>query len=206
MLRHAGMGDVVNASAATATIRPVHFLQLQFGNSFQQIPRLVAHPLAVREMARVLIGRRYLQGRQPADEAQTGEKFRGILYESTESFRFLCVGRIVAEEMVVLFHSGAAAGRIDNDGIDTGVEKNIDVSPGHFFRRLALAVVNVERAAANLISGKDDVAAIASQHPDGCSVYFAEKKRHDATVEHRNPGPACSDGRKRISVRREKML
>src|SRR5262249_20939274 len=57
MLGHAGMDNVVNAGAATAAIRPVHFLQLQFGNSFQQIPRLVAHPLAVREMAGVLIGR-----------------------------------------------------------------------------------------------------------------------------------------------------
>src|SRR5262245_52586039 len=108
--------------------------------------------------------------------------------------------------MVVLFQTGTAAGRINNECIHTGVEKSINVSPVHFFRRLALAVVNVERAAANLISRKDDVAAIASQHPDGGGVYFAEKKRHDATVEHSNLGPACSDGRKRISVRREKML
>src|SRR5262245_29280660 len=107
--------------------------------------------------------------------------------------------------MVVLFHSGAAARRIDNDGIDTGVEKNVNVPPGHSFRRRALAVVNVERAAANLISRKDDVAAIASQYPHGGHIHFAEKERHDATVEHGNLGSACPDGLERTSVRRKKM-
>src|SRR5215510_15119578 len=107
--------------------------------------------------------------------------------------------------MVVLFHSGAAARRIDNDGIDTGVEKNVNVPPSHSFRRRALAVMNVERAAANLISRKDDVAAVASQHPHGGGMHFAEKKRHDATVEHRDLGSACSDGLVRTSVWRKKI-
>src|SRR5215475_24796 len=97
--------------------------------------------------------------------------------------------------MVVLFHSGAAARRIDNDGIDTGVEKNVNVPPSHSFRRRALAVVNVERAAANLISRKDDVAAVASQHPHGGRIHFAEKEWHDATVKHRDFSSAGADGR-----------
>src|SRR5262245_23832314 len=107
--------------------------------------------------------------------------------------------------MVVLFHSGAAASRIDNDGIDTSVEKSINIAPGHSFRCRALAVVNVESAAANLISRKDDIAAIASQHPHGGRIHLAEKERHDATIEHRNLGSACSDGLERTSVRRKKM-
>ncbi len=35
--------------------------------------------------------------------------------------------------MVVLFHGGAAAGGVDDDGIDIGVEESIDVAPGHLF-------------------------------------------------------------------------
>src|SRR5215510_7585139 len=99
--------------------------------------------------------------------------------------------------MVVLFHSGAAPRCIDNDGIDTSVEKSINIAPGHFFRRRALAVMNVERSAANLISRKDDVAPVASQHPHGSRIHFAEKDRHDATVEHGNLGSACADGLER---------
>ena len=64
--------------------------------------------------------------------------------------------------MVILFHGSAAAGGVDNDGINIGVEESIDVAPGHLSRRRTFAVVNVERAATNLLLGKDDIAAVAS--------------------------------------------
>ena len=64
--------------------------------------------------------------------------------------------------MVILFHGSTAAGGVDNDGIDIGVEESIDVAPRHLFRRHAFAVVKVERTATDLILGKDDVAAVAS--------------------------------------------
>ncbi len=97
--------------------------------------------------------------------------------------------------MVVLFHGRAATGGVDDDCINAGVEESIDVAPGHLFRRHAFTVVNVERTAANLISGKDNVATVTSQHAHGSFIHVAEHQRHDAAVKHGDCSSAGADGR-----------
>ena len=170
-------------------------LQVEFRNRFQQVSRLVAHALAMGEMTGVLISNSHFQGGEFTHKAEIAEKLRGILDDRAESLRLLRVDRIVAQQMVVLFHGGAAAGGVDDDGIDISVEESIDVAPGHLSRRRAFAVVKVERTATDLILGKDNVAAVASQHAHGGFVHVAEEQRHHATVEHRHFCSARADGR-----------
>ena len=121
MLGHLGMGDVVYPGAAAAAIRAVHLLELQSRNRFQQIPRLAAYALAVGKMAGVLISNSHLQGGEFTHKAEIAEKLRGVLDDRAESLRLLGVDRIVAQQMVVLFHGSATTGGVDDDGIDIGV-------------------------------------------------------------------------------------
>src|SRR5262245_23574800 len=160
MLGHPGMGNVVYPGAAATSVGSFHFVQLDFRNRFQQVSWLVAHALAVREMAGVLISKSHLQGGEFTYKAEIAEKLRGILDDGAKSLRLLRVDRIVAQQMVVLFHGGAAASGVNNNGIDIGVQEGIDVAPGHSFRRHGFAVVKVERATTNLLWGKDNVAAV----------------------------------------------
>ena len=74
MLRHFGMGNVVNPGTAAAAIRAVHLLELQSRNRFQQIPRLAAHALAVGKMTGVLISNGHFQGGELAHKAEIAEK------------------------------------------------------------------------------------------------------------------------------------
>src|SRR5215467_16309094 len=52
---HSGMGEVVDPSAATTTVRAFRFYEFDPGNCLQQFTWLDAHPLAVGKMAGVLI-------------------------------------------------------------------------------------------------------------------------------------------------------
>ena len=61
---------------------------------------------------------------------------------------------------------------------------------------VCFAVMNVQRAATDLILGKYDVAAVALQDAHRRVVYVAEQKRHDAAVEHGDFGSARADGGK----------
>ncbi len=55
MLGHPGMGDVVYAGAPATPVGAFHFMQPESWNRRQQVPRLTANALAVREMAGILI-------------------------------------------------------------------------------------------------------------------------------------------------------
>ena len=66
--------------------------------------------------------------------------------------------------------------------------------------------MNVQRAATGLILGKYDVAAVALQDAHRRGVYVAEKKRHNAAVEHGDSGPARADGGKCDRFRLEEFL
>ena len=68
----------------------------------------------------------------------------------------------------------------------------------------AFAVVNVERAAAGLLLGKDDIAAVAPQHPHGGFVHVAEEQRHDAAVEHGDARRGAGRWRAKRSLPAEK--
>ena len=54
-------------------------------------------------------------------------------------------------------------------------------------RELALARVCVERAAAGLASDRDDLDAVAREHPRGRGVRVAEHASHHAALEERDP-------------------
>src|ERR1700719_4040573 len=68
MAGHFGMGEVVDARAAAATVRAFRFYEFDSWNGLQQLTWLTAYPLAVGEMARILVGNAHFQRREFANE------------------------------------------------------------------------------------------------------------------------------------------
>src|SRR5207247_6540493 len=68
-----------------------------------------------------------------------------------------------------------------------------------------ISAVGVERSAASLALGHDDVAAVLREHARGCTVVVAEDDRLDAASEQRHAGPPRPRGgderRQRCSLR-----
>src|SRR5438552_32543 len=144
-------------------------------------------------MARVLISYRHLDGAKPSDKSYTGEIFSGVFNQRAKACGFVTISEIVAQQVAILFHRRAAAGGVDDDRVDVGFQKDIDVVPRHLLGGGALAVVNIQRAAADLVFRQYDIAAVASQHAHGGFIDIAEQQRHDTTVQHGDLGATFAD-------------
>ena len=206
VLGHLGMGNVVYTRAAATPVGAFHFVKLEVGNRSQQVPRLAAYALAVGKMTGILISDGHFQGGELAHKAEIAEKLRGIFDDRAESLRFLRIERIFAQQITVLLHRGAATGGVDDDGLNVGVQKGVNVLSGHCLGRDTFTVVRVQSTAASLSLRKDDFAAVASEHAHGGCVYIAEEQRHHAAVQHGDFGSALADGRQNSSVQPKETL
>ena len=86
--------------------------------------------------------------------------------------------------MAVLLHGGAAAGGVDDDGIDVGLLEGGDDLAGHGGGLAVEAGVEHEGAAAGLAGGDDDLAVLGGEHAGGGAVDAAEEDLLDAAGEH----------------------
>ncbi len=97
---------------------------------------------------------------------------------------------IVPEEETVVLHHGAAAGRIDHNGVHRAgfldSEPCLDIGPGAGLCRIGPAHMIVERPAAALPLGDHDLHAVPCEHPDSGLVdrrvehlLRATRKKHD---------------------------
>ena len=87
----------------------VHYLEAR---ARQQQPRLAVNTLAVLQRTGIVIGdpvRLDIAGRQ----TKLGEEFGYVSRQSTNLFR-----RRAADQMCVIFHGGAAARRINDNGVE----------------------------------------------------------------------------------------
>src|SRR4051794_29563432 len=74
--RHLGMKDVVDAGAAAAEVREWHLTKRKAGYGPEELTRLHTDLLAVREVARVLVG----------DRSVERFEVRGIQFDGAEEF------------------------------------------------------------------------------------------------------------------------
>src|SRR5690349_20997150 len=127
------MGEIVDAGAAATTIGAFHFSELQSGYHLQKLSWLSSNALGMGEMARILICNGHFDGAQFGNHAESGKKFASVLYSRAEMLGFFAVSRIIAQQITILFHCGAAPSRIDDDRVKVRREKEIDIVPGHLF-------------------------------------------------------------------------
>ena len=82
---------------------------------------------------------------------------------------------VIAEEMAILLHGRAAAGGVDDDGIDVGALEEVDDGAGHRGGLFFEAGVDHEGSAAGLILRGDDFAALGGQNARGGGVDVGEE-------------------------------
>src|SRR5262249_26984036 len=90
---------------------------------------------------------------------------------------------VVRKQVAVLLQRGATAGGVDDDRVEVQAREGIDVSTGKRPRRLAIAGVHLQCAAAPLRLRAVHHAAVIRQHTHGGSVGVTEELRHDAALD-----------------------
>ena len=151
LARGLGVEDVVDAGRAAAQLGLGDLLQLQAGDRLEQPARLRrARPGRGRG------GRR--RGRRRSSRAggagATGPSSSRISETSRTRSANACarvgVRRVVGQQLGVLLHRRAAAGRVDHDVLDAGVLEGVDELAGEVLALRLAAVVHRQRAAAAL--------------------------------------------------------
>src|SRR5579863_10749849 len=115
-------------------------------------------------MARVVIRDAQLERMSLCPWRALVEEFRDVATFGSERFRFRRVIRIVAQQVTVLLHVRATAGRIRDDEFDVGAIEDIDRSAGELKRTVFFTGMNHEGATAWLIGGSDDFEAFCGKN------------------------------------------
>src|SRR5262249_24943471 len=125
---HFPLGQVVRAGAPAAELSPGDLDELEARYRAQQVAGLSSDPLAVREVAGVVVGdaRAHPMGRRgtrpPAEQVAHVASLCGDLARGPR------VGRIALEPATVLAQHRAAAGGIGDDEIGLVTKEDVDVS------------------------------------------------------------------------------
>src|SRR5438874_2278270 len=69
-----------------------------------------------------------------------------------------------ANQVAVLLHGRAAAGRVDYDGVEAAAEEGDRVLSSKVARDIAFAAVHVQGAATDLVARDVDLAAVVAEH------------------------------------------
>src|SRR3989442_1573220 len=117
-------------------------------------------------MAGVLVGDPLLDPAEATLEVERRDKLVDVAHPGGELVGALGPDRVVLEDLAVLLERRAAAGSVDHVVVGAGPLEGGDVVPRQLAGRVALARVHVQRAAALLGLGDDDLAAVAGQNPD----------------------------------------
>ena len=94
LLGYVGVRDVIDAGAATAALGITHFDEPQAGNGPQEFARLRADSLAMRQMARVLVGRPFVDGVCRRRDAARGQELAHIAHFVCKGLRTLTPFRV----------------------------------------------------------------------------------------------------------------
>lgn len=101
---------------------------------------------------------------------------------------------VVTEKVPVFLHSRAAAGGVDDDGVDVrGFEESNEIA-GHAGGLVFQARVNHESPAAGLSGWGDDLKSFSTQHACSSGVYVGEKYLLNAAGEHADASASGGGG------------
>lgn len=149
----------------------------------EKLAGLRPNTLGVLEMAGIVEGYASLERMTLGARWEFGEEFGDVFAFRGEALGAVGIGRIVAKKVAVLFHVGAAARGVDDDGLDVGLFEDVDGVAGEGKRRGFFSGVEAERAATGLILWGDDFAALDGEDPGGGGVDVREKGALDAAEE-----------------------
>src|SRR5205814_2474585 len=120
--------EIVDAGAPAADVRFGRRQQLDSGNRGEQLARLRANTLGMREVTRIVIDDARLD-RMPRRARLAGfdQRFGDVAHLRAEGTRTIRPRGIIVKQLAVFLHRRSAAGRVDDDAIDAGALEHADV-------------------------------------------------------------------------------
>ncbi len=208
-VRHLRLGQTVTSCGAAARIRVIQFDQFETGNCLQHALRRVPNVLAMAQMAGVVIGHACSNGVSRFVEAVGDEELADVFDFFDEARRPVGELRVAGQQFVVLLEHQAAAGHVDDYGVEMLPQalENLDVRSGELRRPGNVAGMVVNGPAAHLSGGAMHLAAVAEQDAVGGAVGPAEQGFSDAAREQSNDriggtGRRAAVGRNRAVIGR----
>src|ERR671915_95453 len=181
-----GLDHVVDARGSAADLGLPDLLYGDPRYLLEGLARLLAHSLRVRQVAGVVVGRRNGQRISLGHGAELLQKLRDIADLRAEGISPLCVLRVVAQEVTVLLHRGAAARGVDDDVVQVQVLEGVYGLAGEVQGLLLAARVGGEGAATTLLGG-NNLAALGGQNADRGGVDCGEEDPLDAARQDTDP-------------------
>jgi len=183
----------VHARASAAHRRLGAFAQVHSRNRPEELPRLGRDPLAVAEVARLVVGDgdglRARRGRRGPPEPDGDQPLRDVADLARPGVRPGGVGGVVREQVAVALEVRAASRRVRDDRVEpVGIDR-AELAPSELARRLEVAVVGVEGAAAGLPPGRLHLAAVLEKDVGRRPVDVGEGDVLDAAREEGDPEP-----------------
>ena len=184
LLRGLRLQQVVDARGAAAERCLGDLGDLKLWNLGEQVARLLEDALRVTQVASVVIRDAHRQRIARRDRWKFAEDLGDVFALCGEGGGTGCPCGVVAEEVAVFLHGGAAACGVDDDGVYVGgLEEGDDVA-SHCGGLLFEAGVDHQGSAAGLVFGRDDLAAFSGEDSRGGSVDVGEEDLLDAAAEH----------------------
>jgi hypothetical protein len=136
------LNEIIDARGTTTDGSFGNFQKLDAGDLGQELARLRADTLRMLQVAGIVKGDASGYGMAFGTGGQLGKKLTNVAALGGESFGAIGISGIVAEEMAVVLHVGAAAGGVDDDGVDEGLLEGVDGVASQLQSRGFLAGVN----------------------------------------------------------------
>ena len=152
-----------------------------------EVARLVDDLLRVPQVAGLLVGHAGVYGSEVGADTGLGEPLAEVLDLVSDRLGASGVVGIVGEDFAPFLHSRAASGRVDDYRFGVDLFKRPDVGAGQIAGGLAVAVVEAQRAAADLVFWQDDLTAGAGQDAQRGFVDLRERDAHDASRQEGDP-------------------
>src|SRR4051812_28824844 len=151
-------------------------------------------------MAWVLVSPLYSERMRGRAQSDLGEIFSDVANLPDKFLsgpRGLAVcGAWSGQQIDVVLHRGAAAGGVGDDGVAIPLLEGADVLAREGAGLFTASGMSVERAAASLALGHDDLDAVGLEHADGGAVQRIERHAANASGEQRDAPAALATGGK----------
>ncbi len=191
LLRGLRLQQVVDACGAAAERWLGDLGDFELRNLCEQMAWLLEDALRVTQVAGVVIRDAHRQRISWRNGRKLAENLCDVFALCGEGGGTGGPFGVVAEQVAVLLHRGAAAGSVDDDGIDVGGFEHGDDVAGHRGGLVFEAGVDHQGPAAGLILWRDDLAAFSGEHARGGGVDVGEEDLLDASGQHADAAALC---------------
>src|SRR5262249_1012924 len=176
--------EIVDTRTSAADLLLRWSQHFQPGNRPQDITRLRAHALRVRQVTGVVVDDPSLQWMTPGSwRTDLDEQFADVANAGRKLLGARRPGRVVAQQVAVLFHRRSTTGSVHDDAIDAGSLERVDQAACEPAGFVDPSGMKSQRATAPLCGGGLNRAPLPGEDVDGGGIHVRKHEPLYATGE-----------------------